>query len=340
MTGLVTVFLIALISVAVLACAGEADLNGGSEPETGVITGIQLQVPAAGSLQNPAWSPDGREVLLTRFRSGYNSGPSDLLVYNLDTGEVRTLVADGSENVNLPGSSWNRVTRQVIFSSSRGLHDEIYIIDVSGSGEEATRVTDRGDRMAYEPSLAPDGKEVVFESHRVDVEENGVITTFSLDGSGNYRTLTPEEDDCRQPNWSPGGVLIVYQALEGGQWDLWLTDRGSGKRRRLTSEPGDETDASFSPDGQRIVYSYDDPDTEAAELFIIPVSGGEPERITFSGGYHGAPSWSPDGSRIAFEAAAEGDPDDSSGTVIRVITLSAGWMTLHRRMEADHLRGF
>jgi len=88
---------------------------------------------------------------------------------------------------------------------------------------------------------------------------------------------------------------------------------------KITSGAGDKTDASFSPpDGEYIMYSYDQGGLEFANLFVVPVSGGNSTRVTYFNGYDGAPSWSPDGNRIAFESC-NGDHDESSGTSIWVI---------------------
>ena len=320
---LALVFSFSLLS----ACAGGNGRAGKDvapvvHPEGAESPSESLDIPIEGSLQNPAWSPDGGEVLFTRFNDGYNEGSADLLIYDLDSERVRTLVSDGSANINLPGSSWNGVTGQVVFSSDAEPHDEIYAIDAAGNGGDETRITDRSDEVAYEPSLSPDGQRLVFESHRLDVEGNGVIVKSPMDGSGPYLELTAPGEDCRQPNWSPRGGHIVYQKLDGGQWHLWLMDEDGGSRRQLTSGKGDETDASFSLDGKWLVFSYDGPETESAQLRVISVDGGEAELLTGDSGYHGAPSWSPDGSHVVYEYSAD-DPDDSAGTVIRVIDLPA-----------------
>ncbi len=279
---------------------------------------IMLATDLSGSLQNAAWSPDGTSILLTRFRQGYNVEPADLFILDAATGVARTLVSDGSGNISLPGSSWNAATNRIAFASTREPHDEIYVIDADDESGDETRVTDRPEHVAYEPSLSPDGMTVVFELHPIDVEDQGVIMLQQVDGSGEYVSLTDAGDDCRQPNWSPAGDLILYQRFADGQWDIWVTNPDGTDQRRVTTVDGDKTDASFSPDGAWIVYSSDEGGLEFANLFVIPVAGGASTRATHFAGYDGAPSWSPDGQRIAFESYP-GDPDDGTGTEIRII---------------------
>lgn len=290
---------------------------------------VEVDIPAEGSLQNPAWSPDGASLLVTRFSGGYNAGPADLLVVDPGGNSARVLVSDGSDNVNLPGSAWNPATGMVAFSSSREPHDEVFVTDGNGAPGDETRVTDRTDKVAYEPSFSPDGLWIVFESHPVDVEDNGVIMKYMVDGSGEYESLTQEAGDCRQPNWSPAGDLILYQAYSAGRWDVWVTDVGGIQHERVTSGGGDKTDASFSPDGRWIVYSSDEGGLDHANLFIVSVEGGESTRISFSECYDGAPSWSPDGGTIVFESSPR-DPEESGGTSIWTIDvpppfLPSGW---------------
>ncbi len=278
----------------------------------------KIEISEGGSLQNPAWSPNGNALLFTRFTGGYNVEPADLFVIDLGSGAPRVLVSDGSGNVNLPGSTWNPATHEIVFSSSREPHDEIYLIDEDGITGDEIRITDRADLVAYEPSLSPDGEWIVFESHVLDVEDNGVLTIYKVDGSEPYKALTDPNEDSRQPNWSPAGDKVLYQKFEEGQWDIWTMNTDGTNHQKVTSGSGDKTDASFSPNGQWIIYSSNETGLEFANLFIISATGGESIQVTFFDGYDGAPSWSPDGNTIAFESYP-GDPDDSSGTTLWVI---------------------
>ena len=284
--------------------------------------GRRVNIAAGGSLQNPAWSPDGNSLLFTRFKEGYNAEPADLLVVDLSSNNTRVLISAGNGNVNLPGSSWNPLTRRIVFSSSREPHDEIYLVDEYGNPGDEFKITDRTNRVAYEPSLSPDGQWIVFESHEVSAEDNGIIVKYKVDGTMPYQNLTDPDEDNRQPNWSPTGDKMLYQRFSGGQWDIWIMDSYGTNHQKVTSGSGDKTDASFSPDGQWIVYSSNELGLKFANLYITPVYGGHATRLTHYEGYDGAPSWSPDSKKIAFESYP-GDPDDSSGTTLWILEVSA-----------------
>jgi len=280
---------------------------------------IKLNIPISGSIQNPAFSPDGDAIVFTRFRNGYNQEPADIFIFNIENSKIDTLVMDGSANVNLPGSCWNSHNESIIFSSSRDPHDEIYLIDDNGRPGDEIKITERSDYMAYEPAFSPDGQWFVFESHPVDVENRGVIMKYKVDKSSAYQALTNEDDDCRQPNWSPSGNYILFQKYENKQWDIWIMKPDGSNKIMVTSGKGDKTDACFSNDGKFIIYSCDF-DLEFANIYKISSEGGNPDRLSNYEGYDGAPSISSDESKLVFESYG-GDPDDSDGTSIWMLLI-------------------
>ena len=281
----------------------------------------QLDINLSGSLQNPAFSPDGNAIVFTRFRNGYNEGASDLFIYNLTTHSLSPLISDDTGNVNLPGSVWDKTTDSIVFSSEREPHDEIFIIPASGSAGDEVKITARTDKQAYEPSFSPDGEWIVFESHVVDVENDGVITKYKVDKTSEYINLTPPDDNCKQPNWSPIGDKILYQKKNDGKWAIWTIDSDGNNPEMVTTSDENATDAVFSYDGNWIIYSSENDNVELANSYKIPVDGGTPTRVTNSRGYDGAPSISPDGTKIAFEATVW-DPDESKGATLWIMDIS------------------
>ena len=276
----------------------------------------QLNINLTGSLQNPAFSPDGKSIVLTRFRNGYNEGPADLYIFNLENHALTKLISNDFDNINLPGSVWNK-KNAIVFSSSRGAHDEIYTIQADATPPGEIQVTQRESLAAYEPSFAPDGDTIVFESHPVDVEDHGVITTFELEDNSNYQALTSVTQDARQPNWSPTEDTILYQKYLNNQWDIWTMHSDGTEQKQVTSGEGDKTDASFSTDGNKIVFSFKT-DASMANIYMLYLVSGETKQITDSSGYDGAPSISPNGEKVVFESALD-EPDNSGGTSIFIL---------------------
>lgn len=310
--------LLLLFAVSIFSCQDNSDdTTEIIQPVDRNDNGITLNIDLSGSLQNAAFSPNGESIIFTRFINGYNLEPSELYIFNIESEQLSLLISDGSGNINLPGSSW--LNDKIVFASSREPHDEIFMIDENGESGDEIKITNRENKVAYEPTLSPDDAWTVFESHILDVEENGIITKYKIDGSSDYIELTDPNNDCRQPNWSPNGDKILYQRLNNNQWDIWIMNTDGSNVFKVTSGEGDKTDASFTADGQFIIYSTDF-ELDIANIYKIAITGGEATRLSNFSGYDGAPSISPKGNQLIFESV-QGEPDNSSGTKLVLLNL-------------------
>lgn len=210
--------------------------------------------------------------------------------------------------------------------------DQICIINADGTGWRRLTATDKF--RSFYPSLAPDGKSVVYSSNM-----DGNFKIFEMDLEGN---ASPIGDTIGvAPEISPDGKFVVYANSDGTNDMIWVMNRDGTGRRLLFSPGWDPTwshDSSkilfatfingipqlasinldgsgyfqitnlpflrgrsdWSPDGNLIV-TYSGKPWER-ELFIMNSDGSNLKQLSPSGGNSQGPSFSPDGQWVAFTA--------------------------------------
>ncbi len=105
---------------------------------------------------------------------------------------------------------------------------------------------------------------------------------------------------------SPDGNHVVFPVTEydieenSSSTNLYLYSLDGNKKHRFTSQNSDRQPA-WSPDGKQIAF-VSGRDGSPAQLYLIPVDGGEARRITDMPVSISAPKWFPDGKHIAFVA--------------------------------------
>ncbi len=215
---------------------------------------------------------------------------------------------------------------QIAFVSSRDGHIrndvpglpafEIYVMDADGGNQR--RLTNH---RAHDgsPSWSPDGKRIVFVSHR---DGNGEIYVMDTDG-GNPQNLTNNLSYDNSPSWSPDGKQIAFDSDREGRfnWEIYVMDTDGGNLQRLTNNPDDDGHPddrypSWSPDGAHIVFTarreehVENKFAVTYEIYVMDVDGGNQQRLTNNRNNEWAPVWSPDGKRIAFYSDRKGTFDN------------------------------
>ncbi|HKS77627.1 MAG TPA: hypothetical protein VJQ07_02035, partial [Gaiellaceae bacterium] len=121
----------------------------------------------------------------------------------------------------------------------------------------------------YEPSLSPDGTQVVFARSPATDSGRPGIWIANADGSHLQRL----ERHGSNPLWSPAGNQIAYLAPSGTQFALRLVAPQGGASRTLLHNDN-TTVFGWSPDGRWIAF----PDSKG-RLAVVNVATGKVRRL-------------------------------------------------------------
>ncbi len=131
------------------------------------------------------------------------------------------------------------------------------------------------------------------------------------------------------PQISPTGdqvafvVTTVNSSLNEYNSNIWLADIYTGAIRSFTSSRGKDKYPRWSPDGSTLLFLSVPLKTqwqEKAQLFTIPVSGGEAIQLTDLRSGVASPQWSPNSRQILFTSLThEAEPPDTDVKIIRRI---------------------
>jgi len=179
---------------------------------------------------------------------------------------------------------------------------------------------------------SPDARRIAFEGSAywpygcdyIDDFSAPYIQVYDLAVGHATAALAPGRD----PDWSPDGARIAYEAgsPDAGVWTM--NANGSG-RTQVTSG----TDPSWSPDGSKILVS--DSDGSDTEIYVVNRDGSGRVALTSNATADEQPIWSPDGTKIVFThhtgIASQSHPDtelwlmNSDGSGQARIPLSVSW---------------
>jgi Tol biopolymer transport system component/C-terminal processing protease CtpA/Prc len=102
------------------------------------------------------------------------------------------------------------------------------------------------------------------------------------------------------PCLSPDGQTVVF-SFEG---DLWKASVSNGQAVRLTAMQGYETNAKISPDGKWVAFTGRQMGN--ADVYIMPLAGGDIKQLTFHSATDEVNSWSWDSQHIYFTSNRTG----------------------------------
>jgi dipeptidyl aminopeptidase/acylaminoacyl peptidase len=254
-------------------------------------------------ISSPEVSPDGKWVAygISTPDMEANRGVSNIWIVSTSGGDAIQLTQSGKDSA----PSWSPDGKTLAFLSGRDGTSQVYVISLEGGeAKKLTTLSTGADLFKW----SPDGKSIAFTS--------GVYVDCKDDTCNKQRDEEKEKSKVK---------AHVAEHLLYRHWDHWSEGKrshlfiqateGTSAARDLTAEadydvPPDErgggADINFSPDSKELCYTAVADKVEAistnADLFLVPVAGGESKRITTNQGFDGNPVYSPDGKYIAYHA--------------------------------------
>ena len=252
-----------------------------------------ITVPAGQVIHNPAWTPDGGDLvysLLVNGRSQLMRGDTTLVddevvfpfrvswraaseyVYTAD-GMIRRRSLSGGNAQDIGFTAGVNVVRPSYRKRQRDF-DSTRQRPVVGIGS---------------PVLSPDGQQVAFRA---------LNDIYVMRIGGSPQPLTRDHWWKSDAAWSPDGRYLSYSTDRAGKLDIWLRDLATGEDRQLTEFAGAAAvSASWSRDGSMLAFL-----DQTGAVHTVEVATGDIQQVFTATFEPGRPTWSPDGRVIALAA--------------------------------------
>ncbi len=247
---------------------------------------------------SPAWSPDGRWIAYT---ADDNYESINLRLLNVATGESAALTSGAFVNLD---PAWSPDGAGILFVSTEP--DGWYHLDSlaleNGAPAARVRLTEDNaypnERLYFgsrdlhiEPTLSPDGTEMILVSNRGIPLGSGALwrAPVAPDAMSKATRILREETLYRtRPQWSPDGARIVYSSHRGSQFsNLYVLPVRGGEPYQLTFGQWDHFEPRWSPDGEWIAYVSNE--RGLSQLRLLKSFGGEDKPVEIRRRVHRRP---------------------------------------------------
>jgi Tol biopolymer transport system component len=270
-----------------------------------------LDVSLAGARDPPAWSPDGRTIVLSVLPPQSKRDPIAIWKIDVATGKAGPL--SGAEGDAEP-PSLSPEGRQLAFYETDEAGTYLWTSDLDGGYRQ--RIGPGGVNGLYErskaPAWSPDGRTIAYA--RGDGCEDDYCDTpevWLAPLGGEPRRLTTGRD----PSWSPDGKRVAF--ADGpiaflNEWFIAVIG-ADGRNRRVLARGGESPD--WSPQSELIAYIDKD-----GWLSTVAASGSGRHRLAYLEREDFA--WSPDGASIVLSGLRSVSP--TGGKKVPLTRLKGG----------------
>lgn len=208
--------------------------EGGEVEVLGILQAVVMMAREQRFDWDPAWSPDGEQLLWSSLRdlnlelytTALDGGLSDI---SAATRRTRGASRDWF-------GSWSPDGSQLVYSSDAEGNENVYTLDLEADTPLLLTDNTADDIHAM---FALDGSRIAFVSERDNLVASGTIDIFTmnLDGS-DQRRLAEGEIFEGDPLWSPDGRYMLYTSNSTGSWQLFVLDSETDDVTQITDGEG------------------------------------------------------------------------------------------------------
>jgi Tol biopolymer transport system component len=268
---------------------------------TGRVRGI-----AAGEITGFGWSPDGRQVVLSRIEGDESPAPAFLGIADdfhdpNDEAGLKPVAAHTADFRDLQ-PAWSPDGDWIAFSRHDLKQNTARIEIVRTDGTDHRQLSAVTAAIDFNPRWSPNGRKIAFVREQGEAQDLVVV-----DRRGNEVALTSNGLARGDFWWAPEGDRLVFASGDTSEGDLFTVRSDGSALDRLTSDGAPKFTPRWSPDGESVVYAQGS--GLALDLYVLRLGGGGPQRLTEQAGREINPTWAPNSRFLAYLHFPPGFPD-------------------------------
>jgi Tol biopolymer transport system component len=186
------------------------------------------------SMSDPAWAPDGTNLLVSVSAPGWNATYIARLTLATGVLEFLSLPAGGPVGSE---ASYDPTGKKVMYVGPTGRSIERMNADGTGHVTVMSSATEQFSTPRY----SPDGKRILFGR---SVGGNEEVFVKNADGSVKRLTNSPGVDESA--SWSADGNRITFTSERSGEAEIWTMSSNGGAATRVTHSSFIDTTPAYS----------------------------------------------------------------------------------------------